>query len=235
MKDRMTTRRFIERFNNGDFDAQDVSIQCEAGWYDWFCKDRSLRNKTKTLGNIIKQIKDGGKVDLDKTYVFFKNNCPVCGGLYDDFRICDIETGEVLINVNVANPYDDKRYAVYGRFPEGDFWDMPYVEFNGCKELVGWLNDPSYPTNAAAMCKRQAKATIYKAIDEDEESSIRLLEMQASDIKTVIAKLRFTKSNGISKKLLETLQNLAGYDVHTDIYDDGYGWRYVTLIFKEAE
>ena len=38
-------------------------------------------------------------VDLDSTYVFFKNNCPMDGPLYDDFRICDIESGNVLYTV----------------------------------------------------------------------------------------------------------------------------------------
>jgi hypothetical protein len=32
-------------------------------------------------------------------YVFFKNNCPMNGPLYDDFRICDIETGDVIWTV----------------------------------------------------------------------------------------------------------------------------------------
>ena len=38
-------------------------------------------------------------VDLDSTYVFFKNNCPLGGPLYDDFRICDVESGNVLYTV----------------------------------------------------------------------------------------------------------------------------------------
>ena len=49
-------------------------------------KDTSLTNKTKKMGNIIKQIKPGGKVDLETSYVWFKNNCPINGPLYDDFR-----------------------------------------------------------------------------------------------------------------------------------------------------
>ena len=40
-----------------------------------FCRDTSLKNKTKKMGNIIKQIKRCGRVNLAETYVWFKNNC----------------------------------------------------------------------------------------------------------------------------------------------------------------
>lgn len=68
-------------------------------WYDWFCKDSSLENKGKRLLQKLRVISTSKKFDNDKTYVFFKNNCPCNGSLYDDFRICDIETGEVLYTV----------------------------------------------------------------------------------------------------------------------------------------
>jgi len=29
-------------------------------------------------------------------YVFFKNNCPMSGPLYDSFSICDCKSGDVL-------------------------------------------------------------------------------------------------------------------------------------------
>ena len=65
-------------------------------WYDWFCKDSSLERKGKDLLKKLKMIALSKKFDNDKCYVFFKNNCPLVGNLYDDFRICDKETDEVL-------------------------------------------------------------------------------------------------------------------------------------------
>jgi hypothetical protein len=55
---------WIQRFKSGEFNKPDTTTQIKAGWFDWFCRDSSLANKTVKMGNIIKQIKAGGKVDL---------------------------------------------------------------------------------------------------------------------------------------------------------------------------
>lgn len=111
----MTLNTFIQRFNAGDFEAGDFDIQVEAGWYDWFCLDSSLANKTKKLGKKVRQISESPKFDSDKVYVFFKNNCPMWSGLYDDFRICDMETGNVLFTVIPACSAYDNKNIVFGR------------------------------------------------------------------------------------------------------------------------
>lgn len=134
-------RQWISEFIGGAYDPSDRKTQIEAGWWDWFCKDSSLRNKTYKMGNIIKQIKEGGKVDLDRTYVFFKNNCPLNGPLYDDFRICSLENGNVLFTVQIDCCWNNKKYAVYGRTPDGEgHWEHPLFETDSSKELVKWLN-----------------------------------------------------------------------------------------------
>lgn len=95
----MNILEFCERFNNGDFNDKSFETQTKAGWYDWFCRTESLANKTKTLGRKVDAIKSSSRFDASKTYVFFKNNCPCVGALYDQFSICDIETGDVLFCV----------------------------------------------------------------------------------------------------------------------------------------
>lgn len=106
-------------------------------WYDWFCKDTSLPGKTVTLVRKLKQIAFSPKFDLAKTYIFFKNNCPMYGDfkLYDDFRICDIETGDVLFTVTPRDPYG--KAEVWGK--ENEFkeaivsgtWKDVLTFFNG--------------------------------------------------------------------------------------------------------
>ena len=106
MKDRLSLREWIEAYDSGKFDSPDVHTQIDAGWYDWFCKDTSLVNKTRKLAHKVKRVAKSHKIDRDKVYVFFKNNCPCVGKLYDDFRICDLETGDVIFTITPSSGHD---------------------------------------------------------------------------------------------------------------------------------
>jgi len=105
--------------------------------------DTSLRNKTYRLGMVVSQIKDGGKVDLDETYVFFKNNCPLNGPLYDDFRICSIKNGDVQFTVQFDCCWNKSKYVVFVRTPDGeDHWEEPIFKTDSSSELVKWVKTP---------------------------------------------------------------------------------------------
>ncbi|AUD64600.1 hypothetical protein BK011_02480 [Tenericutes bacterium MZ-XQ] len=138
MSKEQSLRTWIESFNKGEFDSKDLQTQIKAGWYDWFCKDESLVNKTKRMGNIVKQFKDGGKVNLETMYVWFKNNCPLAGSLYDDFRIADIESGDTLFTIQINCFREEKRYTIYGK--KNNF-DTPLYNTDSIKELVNWFNE----------------------------------------------------------------------------------------------
>ena len=101
----ISIRQWIENYNSGKYDSQDVKVQCEAGWYDWFCKNESLCGKTKRLAPKVKQLAKSSKVDVDNWYVWFKNNCPVFGSLYDDIRFADIKTGDVIYTIAFVKKY----------------------------------------------------------------------------------------------------------------------------------
>jgi hypothetical protein len=96
-----TLRQQLEAFDNGS--TMDSDGQINSGnfnFYDWFCSDKALENKSKKLFKQVKTfIKHHPKINLDTHYVFFKNNCPMLGPTYDDFRICDIEEGNVQYTV----------------------------------------------------------------------------------------------------------------------------------------
>ena len=139
-------REWITRFLNNEFQSNDFKTQVDAGWYDWFCKTTSLRNKTYKMCRIIKQVKDGGKVDLDNWYVWFKNNCPMNGPLYDDFRFALLTTDDAMFTIQIDCCWSNHKYSVYGRKPvNGEYenhFDTPLFECDDSRELVKWLNTP---------------------------------------------------------------------------------------------
>lgn len=106
-------------------------------WYDWFCRDTSLKRKGEALLKKLKVIASSNKFDNDKCYVFFKNNCPCYGNLYDDFRICDKETGDVLYCVVPKSGFkrDEGRAQVYG--VDNDFKE-PLVE-GTWRDVKAWF------------------------------------------------------------------------------------------------
>jgi len=92
-----TLRQQLEAFDKGIYlDSKGEESWCYT-FYDWFCQDSSLKRKSDTLFRQVKRfVAANPKINQDKTYVFFKNNCPVGGPLYDSFSICDNEKDEVI-------------------------------------------------------------------------------------------------------------------------------------------
>ncbi len=49
----MSVRTWQERFRAGDFSSRDRAVQCEAGWYDWFCRDDALARRLKKISGVV--------------------------------------------------------------------------------------------------------------------------------------------------------------------------------------
>lgn len=91
-----TLRQQLEGFKNGLYlDSEGNDNDCFT-FYDWFCKDKSLKNKADKLFKATNRFVEEFKVNIDINYVFFKNKCPMRGSLYDSFSICNIESGDVM-------------------------------------------------------------------------------------------------------------------------------------------
>ena len=119
LNNEMTLAEVFEVLNNHNI----KDIDNEGLWYDWFCKESALRNRGITLLRKLKSIKNSKKFDKNNTYTFFKNNCPCFGPLYDDFRICDKETHDVIFTITPRNT--EGLAEVWGK--ENDF-NGPLVE-----------------------------------------------------------------------------------------------------------
>lgn len=100
---------WIVNYQTGLYNCPDVDTQIRAGWYDWFCEDMFLQSRLNELGpkveqiNTINLLNNKKHYDPQNSYVFFKNNCPFDGELYDDFRICDMDSGNVIFTIVPAS------------------------------------------------------------------------------------------------------------------------------------
>ena len=107
------TRQLAEFEKGNIIDSEGKSNDCY-NFYDWFCNENSLQRKSIKLFKAVKRFVKYAKIDTSKYYVFFKNNCPMNGPLYDDFRICDRESGDVMWNITPKSGHTGKA-EIYGR------------------------------------------------------------------------------------------------------------------------
>lgn len=130
MQKHLSIKEILKQANTGELSVKDL-------WYDWFCSEKSLENRVNKLLKKLDSISESTKFDSDKTYVFFKNNCPIDGKLYDDFRICDIETGDVIYTIIPASGHSIHNGIgqVFGR--ENNF-EKPIFE-GSWKEIKNWF------------------------------------------------------------------------------------------------
>jgi hypothetical protein len=75
MKKEISIREFIQNYRDGRYNSHDPETMIAAGWYDCFCRETSLKPKLDKLFPKVVQVALSGKIDIDKSYVFFKNNC----------------------------------------------------------------------------------------------------------------------------------------------------------------
>lgn len=132
MQEQKTLRQQIEAFEK----EGPLGIDQFGGFFDWFCKKSSLLKKSKSLMSKVKTFIKKFDIDIDKTYVIFKNNCPACGRLYDDFRICDLESDDVIWTVIPKGGHDitpeHEKAEIWGR--ENNF-DGPIYKGQNLTEI----------------------------------------------------------------------------------------------------
>lgn len=124
--------------NGREFGDKQIPGTCGV-WYDWFCTNKALVRRGKSLVSKLKSIQHSKRFDPLTTYTFFKNNCPLHGELYDDFRICDIATGDVVFTVVPKSGHTGKHSLgeIWGRNEDGSFGE----QFTGTwLEIKNWFN-----------------------------------------------------------------------------------------------
>jgi hypothetical protein len=109
----------LNAFESGQIMDSDGTVGNCFNFYDWFCKDSSLERKAHALFPRVKRfLKEHPEIDTQSTYVFFKNNCPGAGPLYDDFRICNEK--EVIYAV-IPKCSHSGQAEIWGKDDSGQF------------------------------------------------------------------------------------------------------------------
>ena len=128
----------------------DRKTACTIGWWDWFCRDESLLLRTKKFLPLIRSLKTTSKVDIDKDYIFFKNNCPVNGPLYDSFSICKMDGGDVKYFIAYkccwdkdenGKPFTWTVSKLVGESFPGPGKDWPKYHFKSVKDVIKFFNE----------------------------------------------------------------------------------------------
>lgn len=124
-------RRYIMNMTINEFLANPLATENDCfGFFDWFCRDNGLKSRMLKLKGRVAYLVKMGVIDGDKNYVIFKNNCPGVGSLYDDFRVIDIETDEMICGVAPSLGYDHLKGKC-------EFWK--FEEKDGKRELVEFM------------------------------------------------------------------------------------------------
>ena len=162
----MSVRTWQERFRAGDFSSRDRAVQCEAGWYDWFCRDDALAGRLKKISSVVLGITD--PFILDNYYVWFKNNCPLEGPLYDDVRFEPL-TGErdgKYFLVALDSHHELIKWTLY---TERYGYDAPEFCCGNVREMTAYINAIA-PELAQGIQPRfvQEKAAVREYIRQHE-------------------------------------------------------------------
>ena len=137
MSEMLSVRQWQDLFRSGAFQDRSRETQIRAGWYDWFCSDTALAGRLQRIGRVVMGITE--PAILDNYYVWFKNNCPLDGPLYDDVRFEPLEgdrCGRYFV-VSQDCPYEKQKWTLY---TERSGFETPEFSCDRVREMEKYLN-----------------------------------------------------------------------------------------------
>ena len=129
MREDVSVRQWQTMYRMGAFNDKDRSVQIEAGWYDWFCRDESQSTYSGITDPFI----------LDNYYVWFKNNCPLNGPLYDDVRFEPLsgERSGKYFMVTKDSPHEKAKWVLY---TERYGFQEPEFQCGNVRDMIRYVN-----------------------------------------------------------------------------------------------
>ena len=137
VRENISVRQWQAMHRLGAFSGKDTATQCEAGWYDWFCPDSALAGRLKKISKVVMGITD--PFILDNYYVWFKNNCPLNGPLYDDVRFEPLEgerNGKYFL-VLLDSPHEQAKWVLY---TERYGFQEPEFQCGNVRDMIRYVN-----------------------------------------------------------------------------------------------
>ena len=137
MREDVSVRQWQTMYRMGAFNDKDRSVQIEAGWYDWFCRDESRAGRLKQIAPVVLGITD--PFILDNFYVWFKNNCPLNGPLYDDVRFEPLsgERSGKYFMVTKDSPHEKAKWVLY---TERYGFQEPEFQCGNVRDMIRYVN-----------------------------------------------------------------------------------------------
>ena len=137
MREKISVGQWQVLYRAGACDSKDRAVQCEAGWYDWFCRDEALASRLKQLAPVVMGITD--PFILDNYYVWFKNNCPMSGPLYDDVRFGPLagERDGLYFLVTRDSPHEKAKWVLY---TERCGFEKPEFQCANVRDMIRYVN-----------------------------------------------------------------------------------------------
>ena len=118
---------------------EDLNYDSCWSFYDWFCKEQTLERRAKSFISKLKFLVKEGIIDGDKVYVWFKNNCPLYGNLYDDMRFCTMDKEETYlggISPRLGYTECEKRCLIWTFGENGNLKNYEFVNWAEAKKAI---------------------------------------------------------------------------------------------------
>ena len=159
MPDGLSVRQWQERFRAGAFDSRDTTVQREAGWWNWYCRDDALAGRLKQIAPVVMGIKS--PLILDQCSVWFCNESTDHKLVYDSARFEPLNGSlyDMVFMVDRKDPRQPDKWTLYTKrfgFHASEFGcshvhDMVRYIDNMAHELEQGIMPPFLAEKAAAV------------------------------------------------------------------------------------